>query len=77
MVQYYWGMWVKRSEMLAPLTDLVGECDKTKTTKKNKTKTKPWPWDMIHQHAFDDFNSLSAKSILAGEKLIATDSIST
>jgi hypothetical protein len=26
MVQYYRAMWVKRSEMLAPLTDLVGEC---------------------------------------------------
>jgi hypothetical protein len=24
MVQYYWDMWVRRSEMLAPLTDLVG-----------------------------------------------------
>jgi hypothetical protein len=26
MVQYYRDMWEKRSEMLAPLTDLVGEC---------------------------------------------------
>jgi hypothetical protein len=25
-------------EMLAPLTDLVGECGETKTTKLNKTK---------------------------------------
>jgi hypothetical protein len=24
MVQYYWDMWVRCSEMLAPLTDLVG-----------------------------------------------------
>jgi hypothetical protein len=24
MVQYYWDMWMRRSEMLAPLTDLVG-----------------------------------------------------
>ncbi len=29
MVQYYRDMWVKRSEMLAPLTDLVGECGET------------------------------------------------
>jgi hypothetical protein len=36
MVQYY------RDEMLAPLTDLEGECIETKTTKKNKTKKKPW-----------------------------------
>jgi hypothetical protein len=25
-VKYYQGMWVKHSEMLAPLSDLVGEC---------------------------------------------------
>jgi hypothetical protein len=40
MDQYYRDMWTKRSEMLAPLTDLVGECGKTKTPKKNKTKKK-------------------------------------
>jgi hypothetical protein len=40
MVQYYRAMWARRSEMLAPLTDLVGECGETKTTKKNKTKKK-------------------------------------
>jgi hypothetical protein len=49
MVQYYQDMWAKCSEMLAPLTGLVGECGKTKTTKKNKTKKKPWRWDPIHQ----------------------------
>jgi hypothetical protein len=32
MVQYYQDMWVRRSEMLAPLTDLVGECAEMKTT---------------------------------------------
>jgi hypothetical protein len=46
-------MWAKRSEMLAPLTDLVGECGETKTTKKNKTKKKPWWWDPINQQEFD------------------------
>jgi hypothetical protein len=38
MIQYYRDMWVRRSEMLAPLTDLVGECEETKTTIMNKTK---------------------------------------
>jgi hypothetical protein len=42
MVQYYRDMWLKHSEMLAPLTDLLGECGKTKTTIKNETKKKPW-----------------------------------
>ena len=36
MVQYYRDMWVKQSEMLAPLTDLAlaRECGETKATKK-------------------------------------------
>ena len=47
--------------MLAPLTDLVRECGKTKTTKKNKTKKKPWQWDPIHQQAFDNIKAAIAK----------------
>ncbi len=38
MVQYYWDMWARRSEMLAPHTDLVGECGETKTTRMNKPR---------------------------------------
>ncbi len=38
MVQYYRDMWAKRSEMLAPLSDLVGECGETKTTRKTRLK---------------------------------------
>ncbi len=38
MVQYYREVWARRSEILAPLTDLVGECGETKTTRMNKTK---------------------------------------
>ncbi len=48
MVQYYRVVWEKHSEMLAPLSDLVGECGETKTTRKNKVKKTPWHWDSIH-----------------------------
>ena len=64
MVQYYQDMWAKRSEMLAPLTDLVGECGETKTTRKNKTKKKPWRWGPIHQKAFDDVKATIAKEVV-------------
>ena len=47
--------------MLAPLTDLVGECGETKTTRMNKTKKKPWWWDLIHQQAFDNVKVAIAK----------------
>jgi hypothetical protein len=61
MVQYYRDMWVRHSEMLAPLTHLVGECGETKTTRMNKTKKKPWQWDPIHQQAFDNVKAAMAK----------------
>jgi hypothetical protein len=50
--------------MLAPLTDLVGECRETKITKKNKTKKKPWLWESIHQHAFDNVKATIAKEVV-------------
>eukprot|EP00804_Cyclotella_cryptica_P017280 CCRYP_016838-RB/>CCRYP_016838-RB protein AED:0.46 eAED:0.46 QI:73/-1/0/1/-1/0/1/0/101 len=40
MVQYYRDIWARRSEILAPLTNLVGECGHTKVTGANKTKKK-------------------------------------
>ncbi len=61
MVQYYQDMWARRSEMLAPLTDLVGESREMKTTRMNKTKKKPWRWDPIHQQAFDNVKAAIAK----------------
>jgi hypothetical protein len=61
MVQYYWDMWARLSEMLAPLTDLVGECRETKTTRMNNTKKKPWRGDPIHQQAFDNVKAAIAK----------------
>ncbi len=50
--------------MLAPLTDLVGDCGKMKTTEKNKTRKKPWRWDPIHQEAFDKVKSAIAKEVV-------------
>ena len=38
MVQYYRDLWARRSEMLAALTSLVGECGQTKVTKAKGTK---------------------------------------
>jgi hypothetical protein len=54
-------MWARHSEMLAPLTDLVGECKETRTTKKKKTKKKYWQWDPIHQQAFNNVKAAIAK----------------
>jgi hypothetical protein len=64
MVQYYRDMWVKRCEMLAPLTDLVGECKATKATRKNGTKKKPWRWESIHQQAFDNVKATITKEVV-------------
>ncbi len=61
MVQYYRDVWARCSEMLVPLTDLVGECGETKTTRMNKTKKKPWRWDPIHQQVFDNVKAAIAK----------------
>jgi hypothetical protein len=64
MVQYYQDMWAKRSEILAPLTNLVGGCGKIKTTRMNKTKKKPWRWDPIHQQAFDNDKATITKEVV-------------
>ena len=53
MVQYYRDIWARRSEILAPLSDLVGECGHTKVTKATNTKKQLWHWDPVHQQAFD------------------------
>ena len=66
MVQYYRDMWEKRSHLVAPLTDLVGECGQTKTTKKKGTKKKTWYWNETHQESFDNI-----KKTLARETLLA------
>jgi hypothetical protein len=50
--------------VLAPFTDLVGDCRKTKTTKKNKAKKQPWRWNPIHQQAFDNVEAAIAKEVV-------------
>jgi hypothetical protein len=55
---------MRRSEMLAPLTDLVGECGKTKVTKAKGTKKASWHWDEIHQQAFDFIKTTIARNVV-------------
>ena len=63
MVQYYRDLWAKRSKMLAPLTDLVGECGYSKSDKKLGKKKVPWHWNEEHQKAFDDVKAAIAKDV--------------
>ena len=66
MVQYYRNLWEKRSHLIAPLTDLVGECGHTKVTCKNKTKKKAWYWTEIHQESFDKIKDCLSRKVLLG-----------
>ena len=51
MVQYSRDLWARRSNLLAPLTSLVGESSQTKVTKAKGIKKVPWHWDEVHQRA--------------------------
>ncbi len=64
MVQYYRDIWARWSDLLAPLTSLVGECGQTKTTKAKGTKKVPWHWDEVHQRAFDHVKATIAKDVV-------------
>ena len=64
MVQYYRDMWQNRSEMLAPLTDLVAECGETKVTRKSGKTKKAWYWSEIHQQAFDKVKQALARDVM-------------
>jgi hypothetical protein len=64
IVQYYCDLWARWSDMLAPLTSLVGECGQTKTTKAKGTKKVPWHWDEVHQRAFNHVKATIAKYIV-------------
>jgi len=50
--------------LLAPLTDLVGECGETKTTRRNGTKKKPFYWNESHQQAFDSIRTMIARDVV-------------
>ncbi len=47
-----------------PLSNLVGECQEKKTTRKNKVKKTPWHWDSIYQIAFDDVKATIIKEVV-------------
>jgi hypothetical protein len=64
MVQYYHDLWARRSDMLAPLTSLVGECGQTKVTKAKGTKKVPWHWDEVHQRALHHVKATIAKDVV-------------
>ena len=63
MVQYYRDIWARHSEILAPLTNLVGKCGHTKVTKANKIKKKPWHWNNIHQQVFDTVKATITRNV--------------
>ena len=63
MVQSYRDIWARRSKMLAPLSNLVGECGHTKVTRANKTKKVSWHWDEVHQQAFDNVKATIARDV--------------
>jgi hypothetical protein len=64
MVQYYRDLWARRSEMLAPLTSLVGECGQTKVSRAKGTKKVPWHWDEVHQRALDLVKATIAREVV-------------
>jgi hypothetical protein len=64
MVQYYRDLWARWSDMLAPLTSLVGECGQTKSTRAKGTEKAPWHWDEVHQRAFNHVKAKIAKDVV-------------
>ncbi len=64
MVRYYRDLWARRSNMLAPLTSLVGECSQTKISRAKGTKKAPWHWDEVHQRAFDHVRATIAREVV-------------
>ena len=63
MVQFYRDMWEKRTHILSPLTDLVGECGDKTSNKKKKSRGKKFHWDDVHQKAFDEMKKIVSREI--------------
>jgi hypothetical protein len=63
-VQYYCDLWARGSDMLTPLTSLVGEYGQTKLSKAKGTKNAPWHWDEVHQRAFNHVKATIAKEVV-------------
>ena len=67
MVKYYRDLWEKRSHVLAPLSDLIGEhSPKGKKNKKKQKSTKKFVWTDEHEKAF-----LQMKKIVSREVMLA------
>jgi len=67
MVQYYRDLWEKRSHVLAPLSDLIGEYSpKGKKNKKKQKSIKKFVWTDEHEKAF-----LQMKKIVSREVMLA------
>lgn len=58
IIQYYRDLWPRRSEIIAPLTELTS----TKGTQKNSNKKVEWT--NVHQTAFDKMKKEIAKEVL-------------
>ncbi len=71
MVQYYRDLWARRSDMLAPLTALVGECGQTKITKAKGTKKVPWHWEEVHQRSFNHVKATIPRDVVLGDVVLA------
>lgn len=63
MVQYYRDIWEKRSHVLAPLTDLVGELGKD-NPKKRKRDSKVFKWRQEHDLAFKEMKKVISREII-------------
>jgi hypothetical protein len=63
LFQYYRNIYKRRSHILAPLTDLVGECT-PKLGKNKKKSSKKFEWLPKHQKSFEDYKKVVATEVM-------------